>query len=83
MAKRPRQKTAGYDTRTRPGAPLTPRQLKILKWQAKGYGQPEIAARTGINRHTVDWEVRHINKKLRAKGTTQAVYNAFRKGLIR
>jgi DNA-binding NarL/FixJ family response regulator len=82
MAKRPRQKTTGYDMRTRPGAPLTPRQLKILKWQAKGYGQPEIAVRTGVNRHTVDFEVRQINKKLRARCTTQAVYNAVRKGLI-
>jgi len=66
----------------RPGDPLTTRQLKILRWHARGDTQAEAAARLGLNPHTVDWEMRHIIGKLRAVNATNAVYIGFKKGLI-
>lgn len=66
----------------RPGDPLTNRQLKILRWYARGDTQVEVAARLGLNRHTVDWEIRYIIGKLRAVNATNAVYIGFKKDLI-
>jgi DNA-binding CsgD family transcriptional regulator len=35
-----------------------------------------------MSRHTVDWEIRAVNAKLGAVNSTNAVYIAFKKGLI-
>ena len=66
----------------RTGDPLTQRQLQILRWYARGDTQAEVAVRLGLNRHTVDWEIRHIIDNLRAINATNAVYIGFKKGLI-
>jgi DNA-binding CsgD family transcriptional regulator len=64
------------------GEPLTQRQLKILRWHARGETQAEIALRLNLNPHTVDWEIRRINGKLGTVNATHAVYIGFKKGLI-
>ena len=73
---------ARKNTGVRPGDALTDRQLRILRWYARGDTQAEVAVRLGLNRHTVDWEIRHIIGKLRAVNATNAVYIGFKKGLI-
>jgi LuxR family transcriptional regulator len=78
MAKTATQKSSN----ARAGDPLTRRQLQILRWYARGDTQVEVAVRLGLNRHTVDWDIRLINIKLRAVNATNAVYIGFKKGLI-
>jgi DNA-binding CsgD family transcriptional regulator len=73
---------ARKNTGVRRGDALTERQLKILRWYARGDTQMEVAVRLGLNRHTVDWEIRLINAKLGAVNATNAVYIGFKKGLI-
>jgi DNA-binding CsgD family transcriptional regulator len=64
------------------GVQLVPKELRILKWSAKGYSMEETADRLGMSRHGVDWYWRRILLKLRAKSATNAVYKALSKGLI-
>jgi len=78
MAMTAAQKISGV----RPGDPLTRRQLQILRWYARGDTQVEVAVRLGMSRHTVDWEIRLINAKLRTVNAMNAVYIGFKKGLI-
>ncbi len=78
MAMTAAQKNSGV----RRGDPLTRRQLQILRWYARGDTKVEVAVRLCMSRHTVDWEIRLINAKLRAVNATNAVYLAFKKGLI-
>jgi len=78
MAKTAAQKSSGV----RAGDPLTRRELQILRWYARGDTQVEVAARLGLNRHTVDWDIRLIIIKLGAVNAINAVYVGFKKGLI-
>jgi len=64
------------------GVKLVPKELRILKWSAKGYSMEATADRLGMSRHGVDWYWRRILSKLRARSATHAVYNALRRGLI-
>ncbi len=64
------------------GVKLVPKELRILKWSAKGYSMEETSARLGLSRHGVDWYWRRILSKLRARSATHAVYKAFSQGLI-
>jgi DNA-binding CsgD family transcriptional regulator len=64
------------------GVKLVPKELRILKWSAKGYSMEETADRLGMTRHGVDWYWRRILLKLRAKSATNAVYKALSQGLI-
>jgi DNA-binding CsgD family transcriptional regulator len=66
----------------RRGDPLTPQQLRILRCCARGDTQVGAAVRLGLNRHTIDWEIRRINGKLGAVNSTNAVYIGFKQGLI-
>jgi DNA-binding CsgD family transcriptional regulator len=61
---------------------LVPKELRILKWSAKGYSMEETADRLRMSRHGVDWYWRRILSKLRARSATHAVYKALRQGLI-
>lgn len=76
------QKKNSASARRRPGVKLVPKELRILKWSAKGYSMEETADRLGMSRHGVDWYWRRILLKLRAKSATNAVYKALSKGLI-
>ena len=76
------QKKNTGSARRRPGAKLTPKELRILKWGAKGYSMEETSNRVGMSRHGVDWHWRNILSKFRARSATHAVYTAFQQGLI-
>ena len=56
--------------------------LKVLKETAKGKSYREIAAFLGISFFSIDWHVRHIMRLMRAKNMTNAVYKAFKAGII-
>lgn len=75
------KKNAGSPRRLQ-GVKLVPKELRILKWSAKGYNMEETADHLGMSRHGVDWYWRRILAKLHARSATHAVYKAFSDGLI-
>jgi DNA-binding NarL/FixJ family response regulator len=65
-----------------PAAPLTPRELEVLRMMADGAANKEIAWRLGISEHTVKFHVASILGKLNAGTRTEAVARGLRSGLI-
>lgn len=65
-----------------PPAPLTPRELEVLRMMADGAANKEIAWRLGISEHTVKFHVASILGKLDAGTRTEAVARGLRSGLI-
>jgi DNA-binding CsgD family transcriptional regulator len=82
MAKKRALKKKSYIKPPKPGTPLTPTQIKVLKWCSKGYSKAEAGPRLGMSLHGVDWHLRQIFLKLRAINGTHAVYKACQRGLI-
>lgn len=76
------QKKSVVGPRSRPGTKLTSKEVRILKWTAKGYNMEATADRLSMSRHGVDWYLRQIHSKLRVKSTTHAVYKALKQGVI-
>jgi DNA-binding NarL/FixJ family response regulator len=65
-----------------PAEPLTPRQLDILKFLAKGKTNVEIARELVLSTGTVRTHVQRILSKLNVSGRTGAVVRAIELGLI-
>jgi DNA-binding NarL/FixJ family response regulator len=63
-------------------APLTPRELDVLRMLAEGLGNKIISARLGISEHTVKFHIASIFAKLHAGSRTEAVTQGVRQGLI-
>jgi NarL family two-component system response regulator YdfI len=63
-------------------APLTPREVEVLRMMADGLPNKLIAAGLGISGHTVKFHVAAIFAKLGAGSRTEAVTLALRQGLI-
>ncbi len=63
-------------------APLTPREMEILKYIAQGYLNKQIAAELDISEQTIKNHVTSILRKLNANARTEAVVVAIRQGLI-
>jgi DNA-binding CsgD family transcriptional regulator len=82
MAKQRATKKKYHNKPPKPGTPLTPIQVRVLKWCGKGYSKEEAGPRLGMSLHGVDWHMRQIFIKLRAKNGTHAVYKAVQSGLI-
>lgn len=61
---------------------LTPRELEILCWAARGQSNRDIAARVGLAESTVNNYMKKILLKLRAVDRTHAVTLAMRQGLL-
>lgn len=61
---------------------LTPTEIDVLRYIAKGYTAPEIAEKTGKSRNTVPVHIRNIYKKLSVHGRGEAVYQAIKMGII-
>jgi NarL family two-component system response regulator LiaR len=61
--------------------PLTARELEILQYLARGYENPEIAARLVISEATVRTHVSNILGKLHLASRTQAALYALKEGL--
>ena len=64
------------------GAPLTPRELEVLRMIADGLGNKQIAARLAISEHTVKFHVGSVFAKTRASTRAEAVMIGARRGLI-
>ena len=63
--------------------PLSPRELEILQYIAKGYSNKEIAYTLGISPQTVKNHLYSILRKLAVNDRTQAAIYALRRGWIR
>lgn len=68
--------------RATPEAPLTPRELEVLRMIADGLGNKQIAARLAISEHTVKFHVGSVFAKTRASTRAEAVMIGARRGLI-
>lgn len=62
---------------------LSPRELEVLQWIARGLSNKEIAATLGVAENTVKNHVKMILDKLGVADRTQAVTTALQRGLIR
>lgn len=65
-----------------PAAPLTPREIEVLRMMADGASNKIIAHQLGISDHTVKFHVTSILAKLNAGTRTEAVMLGVRKGLV-
>jgi DNA-binding NarL/FixJ family response regulator len=66
-----------------PQVALTPREVEVLNWVAKGLANKEIAARLGTASGTVKMHVQNILAKLDATDRTHAVTIGLARGIIR
>ena len=64
------------------GAALSPREVDVLTWVAKGASNKEIAQHLHISEATVKSHLLHIFAKLGVNDRTQAVTLAVQKGII-
>jgi two-component system, NarL family, nitrate/nitrite response regulator NarL len=62
---------------------LTPRELEVLEWLARGSSNKTIASKLSISEHTVKFHVNSILNKLGAESRTEAVARGSRFGLVR
>ena len=65
-----------------PAAPLTLREVEVLRMLADGAANKNIAWKLGISEHTVKFHVAQILAKLNAGTRTEAVTLGIRQGLI-
>jgi DNA-binding NarL/FixJ family response regulator len=65
-----------------PQVALTPREIEVLQYVAKGYGNKEIGVRLGTAAGTVKMHLQNILSKLGASDRTHAVTLALRRGII-
>ncbi len=63
-------------------SPLTPREIEILNYMARGYFNKQIAVSLNISEQTIKNHVTSILRKLDANARTQAVVTAIKRGLI-
>ncbi len=63
-------------------SPLTPREIEILNYIAKGYLNKQIAMELGISEQTIKNHVTSILRKLNANARTEAVVLAIKQGVI-
>ena len=61
---------------------LTPREVDVLRWAAKGNANKEIAAQLSLTEETVKSHMRNILAKLEAKDRTHAVAIGVKRGII-
>ena len=84
MAARPAQPapTTHPPTAKPPTAELTPRELEVLEFLARGWTNPQVAQALYISRGTAKVHVERIIRKLGVSDRTQAVVRALELGLI-
>jgi DNA-binding NarL/FixJ family response regulator len=65
-----------------PRPDLTPREIEVLTFVAKGLANREIARAIGRTSETVKAHLKNVMDKLGVKGRTEAVMQAVRRGII-
>jgi LuxR family maltose regulon positive regulatory protein len=70
------------DSAARPSAPLTPRELEVVRLVAQGLSNPEIAERLVLSEHTVHRHLANVLAKLGLSSRAAAAAWAARRGLI-
>lgn len=65
-----------------PVGELTPRELEVLTWIARGRSNHEIAVELGLGERTVKTHVSNILSKLHLADRTQAAIYALQKNLV-
>ena len=66
---------------SRPENDLTERELEVLRLMARGFTNPQIAARLSVAEGTVRFHVSNVLRKLGMENRTQAVLYALQNGL--
>lgn len=66
----------------KPEAPLTPREMAVLRMLSDGLGHIEIAERLDISERTARAHVAAIRDKLGATNAAQAIAKAFSRGIL-
>lgn len=66
----------------KPEAPLTPREMAVLRMLSDGLGHIEIAERLEISERTARAHVAAIRDKLGATNAAQAIAKAFSRGIL-
>jgi DNA-binding NarL/FixJ family response regulator len=64
-------------------APLTPRELDMLRAAARGLGNKQIAAELGVSSRTVQTHLTRVFGKLGVSSRTEAVLEAIKRGWVR
>ncbi|WP_437185219.1 response regulator [Planctomicrobium sp. SH668] len=72
------QRLAEYFTQ----AALTPREIEVLEYVARGLGNKDIASKLGTADGTIKMHVQNILAKLEASDRTHAVTTALKRGII-
>jgi DNA-binding NarL/FixJ family response regulator len=73
---------ARVDAEDVPGAPLTPRELEVLKLIAEAHTSDQIALELGVARRTVDRHRENILAKLGMRDRVELTRYAIRRGLV-
>lgn len=63
-------------------APLTRREMDVLKLLVAGHDNRQIAQQLGLSIETVKSHMKHILAKLQVSGRTEAAVKALRSGLF-
>src|SRR5207237_8474598 len=66
-----------------PAEALTPRELEVLQWMARGLTNRQIAKRLQISEHTVKFHAGAVLGKLNARSRAEAVARAIGLGWSR
>ena len=66
-----------------PDSPLTPREIDVLRWLARGKSREETSVILGVSLETVKTHAKSILAKLEVQNTAGAVARAFELGLLR
>ncbi len=61
---------------------LSTREVEVLQLVARGETNGAIGEELGLSMHTIDRHLENIFSKMQVSGRTEAVYQAFREGLI-
>lgn len=61
---------------------LTDRELEVLQWLAHGHSTRQVAEEIHVSEETVKTYLKQIYRKLQVRDRTEAVAEAFRRGLV-
>ena len=71
------------DGRLTPPVTLTPREVEVMLWTARGKTYNEISTVLGISENTVKSHIENVRNKLNATNKTHMIAVAIQLGLVR